>query len=672
MTDHPFPAISNPQITTTGVYSGDVIINLRELLTDIDLSPLFESWRPIIRTQFLFRSGKLAMSDSDLSNEVSIVVDDIVDEDGNFVLHIPAIGDDDTFLLAELPQIVSNKIITDSVLGSNLDAEGFNIIDIGTLISRGLEIRNPANTFSYIISPSAIVANRTITLPLLSANGNLVIDSFANVFTTTQKISSSATASLTSYNPTNTLGSGTGISFNLQNSTPTEISYAAIFAVLNEDNVGAELGSLAFYTRNGASFVDRMVLGSNNTLGIGITGNRVVIDPTGITTTSKNFTFPNLSGQVVTNNFANVFSAIQKIAVDNGIQMTFYRPVSTGGFGAGFYYNFNNASAAEVTYGNEYVSIESNVAGAHRGDFNIQLAVAAALGIRFRVFTSGDGGIIFGNNQRVLQSETGLTAQRTITYPDSNIKVLGEANSAPVTNKQLDTKTNTFMRIARVGAYSPASSAGQFTNDSWGTLKGIVGVGVENSVVVNTGGKYHQWQTPGTATNDCCGIVKLDSFVAQRLTNPLIRFAFRLDADAATTRMFKGWTAQRLLTLDSNTEPLISGEYGFLFGYGAGDSQFYIFHNDATGTCVKDPTGINLPGANTNYIVELEAVNSTPSFLWRLYAVDGTTQARSTLLGSGTITTDIPSSSSNLYMQDLMIKTTAVVQQNYIHYVEVY
>lgn len=124
---------------------------------------------------------------------------------------------------------------------------------------------------------------------------------------------------------------------------------------------------------------------------------------------------------------ANVFTAVQKINVDNSQQMTFYRPVNTGGFGAGFYYNFNNSTPAEVTYGNEYVSIESNTAGSHRGDFNVQLAVAASLGMRFRVFTSGDGGIIFGNNQRILISETGLTSQKTYTFPDITTLLAGVA-----------------------------------------------------------------------------------------------------------------------------------------------------------------------------------------------------------------------------------------------------
>lgn len=245
-------------------------------------------------------------------------------------------------------------------------------------------------------------------------------------------------------------------------------------------------------------------------------------------------------------------------------------------------------------------------------------------------------------------------------------------DSQAISNKIFDIPKNTVLRKARSGAYSPTSRAGHFTNDTWGVCKGMVGVGTEWLLSINTGGKFHQWQTPGNVVDDVCGVVKLDAPTTYRLMNTLIRFAFRLDADAATTRMFKGWTSQRLLTLNSNTAPLLSTESGFLFGYGAGDTVFSIFHNDGLGTCVKTPTTVPLPGINTNYILEIK--NNGASFTWTLYAVDGNTQERGAMItnGTGTISTRTPPSSTTpLYFQDLMIKTTAVVQQNYIHYVEV-
>lgn len=46
-----------------------------------------------------------------------------------------------------------------------------------------LKLQNPANTFSYIIDTSAITANRTITLPLLTGNDVAVTEAFSQTLT---------------------------------------------------------------------------------------------------------------------------------------------------------------------------------------------------------------------------------------------------------------------------------------------------------------------------------------------------------------------------------------------------------------------------------------------------------------------------------------------------------
>jgi hypothetical protein len=118
-------------------------------------------------------------------------------------------------------------------------------------------------------------------------------------------------------------------------------------------------------------------------------------------------------------------NVINKITVNDPQPLTFYRPINTVGTGAGPYWNYQNSSSAEVTYGLSYVAIEVNTAGAHRGDYYIQLAVAAVLAIRFRVYTSGNGGIIFGNNMRIQIDETGQTGAHAFTLPDANSLLIG-------------------------------------------------------------------------------------------------------------------------------------------------------------------------------------------------------------------------------------------------------
>lgn len=146
-------------------------------------------------------------------------------------------------------------------------------------------------------------------------------------------------------------------------------------------------------------------------------------------------------------NTSNLFTAIQKIQVDNGQQLTFYRPINNLGFGAGFYYNFNTSTGAEATYGFQYIGIEDNTNGAHRGDFYVQLARAGSLGISLRVYTGGNGGIIFGNNSRIQIDEGGLTAARVYTLPDSDQTLVGRTDTATLTNKTISGASNTISNI---------------------------------------------------------------------------------------------------------------------------------------------------------------------------------------------------------------------------------
>lgn len=78
-----------------------------------------------------------------------------------------------------------------------------------TIRSSKLAITNPANTFAYLFTGSAIVGTRTLTLPLLSANDTLVTEDFTQTLTnktlSTGTIASTDTITL-KHSTTNTLG----------------------------------------------------------------------------------------------------------------------------------------------------------------------------------------------------------------------------------------------------------------------------------------------------------------------------------------------------------------------------------------------------------------------------------------------------------------------------------
>ncbi|KKK72512.1 hypothetical protein LCGC14_2903150, partial [marine sediment metagenome] len=60
----------------------------------------------------------------------------------------------------------------------NHDAAGFDLIDVG-----GIQINNPADTFQYIITPAAIVADRILNLPLMTGTDTFTLNDFAATLT---------------------------------------------------------------------------------------------------------------------------------------------------------------------------------------------------------------------------------------------------------------------------------------------------------------------------------------------------------------------------------------------------------------------------------------------------------------------------------------------------------
>ena len=261
-------------------------------------------------------------------------------------------------------------------------------------------------------------------------------------------------------------------------------------------------------------------------------------------------------------------------------------------------------------------------------------------------------------------SITNAQLQQIIDKNKLPVTALYTTDSQEYTNKKYDIRLNDPSRMARIGAWTPDTQRGL------GALEGCVQIGTDSGVTQNTGGKYKTLSTRAVA-NDAAGIVKLDSHAIWRSNNPVLKFAFLYQAAGiATKRIFKGVNgAQRLINLNSNTAPLNSGEPGFLFGYGAGDSVFSIFHNDASGTCVKDPTAVSLPGADANLILELQFSNSPSQITWILW--NTTTGAKTTQAGTGIVNTDIPTATTGLYPQDLVVTTDGTIRSLTCHYWEV-
>ena len=225
-----------------------------------------------------------------------------------------------------------------------------------------------------------------------------------------------------------------------------------------------------------------------------------------------------------------------------------------------------------------------------------------------------------------------------------------------------------LMRKEIAGGYYADSQGGV---DAFGCLNGLVGIGNQGTNTTNTAGKYHIWNTRNV-TNDCAGVLKLDDYVELRSRSPIYSFKFLWVANGSSNRrMFKGLGPKRLINVNTDTTPVNSNEFCFFFGHGAADTQWQIWNNDATGTCVKTSTGINIPAINTNYILEILADN-TLGYVWSLYNVTSNERGALVSGATGIVNTRIPATTTSTYLQDLIITSDGSIQPNNIHNIEVY
>lgn len=124
-----------------------------------------------------------------------------------------------------------------------------------------LELRNPADTFSYIFIGSAIAANRNITIPLLTGNANMVLDAVTNTFTVPQVIQSSSSGTILElFGTYNTNGNDIELLFRARDSTNATTSYGRIGVNIDDNTDGSEDGTMNFAVSDAGSLTTRMQL----------------------------------------------------------------------------------------------------------------------------------------------------------------------------------------------------------------------------------------------------------------------------------------------------------------------------------------------------------------------------------------------------------------------------
>lgn len=235
---------------TGGGGGGDVFLNASNTHGDFDNT---------------FRSSRLIVRDSDNTHGYLLAGSNLA---ANRTVTFPLLTGNDTLVTEAFAQTLTNKTIA---AGSNTisgiadahisahtttkitttakgqlntsivyedEANTFGDFD-NIFRSSRLIVRNPANTFSYIIAGSAITtANRTITLPLLTGNDTAVMEAFTQTLTNktvnttdnTVTATSQATGDILKNNGTKfvRMARGSGLQVLRTNSGATDLEWASL------------------------------------------------------------------------------------------------------------------------------------------------------------------------------------------------------------------------------------------------------------------------------------------------------------------------------------------------------------------------------------------------------------------------------------------------------------
>ncbi len=132
------------------------------------------------------------------------------------IVNLPLLTSTDTITMDAFGTTLTNKTMTAGAntfsgfaIGAEVTGASTDLTDTGVIVrtdqantfglfdqqfkTSRLIIRNPADTFGYLFAGSAIIANRTVTLPLLTTNGSFVITGLANQVGDTEIIAHTST-----------------------------------------------------------------------------------------------------------------------------------------------------------------------------------------------------------------------------------------------------------------------------------------------------------------------------------------------------------------------------------------------------------------------------------------------------------------------------------------------
>jgi hypothetical protein len=195
-----------------------------------------------------------------------------------------------------------------------IDVDDFDINLDCKIRSAKLQLRNPANTFAYIITSAAIAADRILNLPLITATDTLATLGLSQTFTQPQTIFYTNSTMFTLYRDSNVVADGAQINFDAEDSLGAQTNYAQIRGEIRANTDGAETGVMYLKTTTAGALATRVKIWDDGSIDMGANTRLRLVD-TGLSST-RTFTFPNSTSLLFGNGVDNAFGA-HYLDIDN-------------------------------------------------------------------------------------------------------------------------------------------------------------------------------------------------------------------------------------------------------------------------------------------------------------------------------------------------------------------
>jgi len=269
---------------------------------------------------------------------------------------------------------------------AGIDVDDYDINADWTFRSGKLNLRNPANTFSYNIVPAAIAANRTLNLPLTTATDTFTVNGLAQTLSS-KTLDSTCTISSSS-------------------SLPSTVVKTDAANVMGEFDTSFPDNRIRIYNPAG-------------TFRTTLINSAIAAD--------RNLTLPLITGPdtLASLGLAQTFTAKQTVSISGATsQMSIYRPENTAALTWNLDFDAQDSANNQTTYASVRGEIADNTDTSEDGNLKFRVMIAGTMTDVASVHSTGDFKC-GGANRRVVFQETGLTAGRNYTFPDANSLLIG-------------------------------------------------------------------------------------------------------------------------------------------------------------------------------------------------------------------------------------------------------